>query len=129
MTRPVELEDGTEDPRYLEYDGDLCDDDQRCEHGIFIGSSWGPDILCGYCEEGISAEEMERSILLDRHYSANKTFRMMIPVISTIHQEGKVELPLLIEFQKNVNRLVQVLEEMAALDEREKVANNQGIGS
>ena len=58
MTRPVELEDGTEDPRYLEYDGDLQDDDQRCEHGKFIGSWWGPDILCGYCEDGISQKEL-----------------------------------------------------------------------
>ena len=124
MTRPIELEDGTEDPRYLEYDGDLQDEAQRCEHGKFIGSWGGPDILCHYCESGISVEEMNRMHLAERHYSTNKTFRMMIPVISTIHQEGKVELPLLIEFQKNVNQLVQVLEEMAALDEREKVANN-----
>tara|TARA_Y100000034_G_C6872545_1_gene398583 strand:- start:399 stop:758 length:360 start_codon:yes stop_codon:yes gene_type:complete len=119
MTRPVELEDGTEDPRYLEYDGDLCDDDQRCEHGIFIGSSWGPDILCGYCEEGISAEEMERSILLDRRYDERRYLRMFVEAIRVIHKEGEVELPLLIEFQKNVNRLVQVLEEIAEMDEKE----------
>jgi hypothetical protein len=58
MTRPVELEDGTEDPRYLEYDGDRQDASQYCEHGKFIGSWWGPDILCGYCESGISVEDL-----------------------------------------------------------------------
>ena len=124
MTRPVELEDGTEDPSYLEYDGDLQDEAQRCEHGKFIGSWWGPDILCHYCEEGISVEDMNRRHLSEKWYIADKTFRMIVLAVNTIHQEGRIELPLLIEFQKNVNQLVQVLEEMAALDEREKVANN-----
>lgn len=119
MTRPVELEDGTEDPRYLEYDGDLQDENQRCEHGKFIGSWWGPDILCGYCESGISTEEMERGHLQGRRYNERHLLRMMVETIRIIHKEGEVELPLLIEFQKNVNRLVQVLEEIAEMDERE----------
>lgn len=41
----------------LPYDGDLNDDSQRCQHGTFIGSWWGPDYLCWACEEGISVEE------------------------------------------------------------------------
>lgn len=40
------------------YDEDLNDARQRCEHGTFIGSWWGPDYLCGYCEDGISVQEM-----------------------------------------------------------------------
>jgi hypothetical protein len=119
MTSPVELEDGTEDPRYLEYDGDLQDENQRCEHGKFIGSWWGPDIMCGYCESGISAEEMERGHLQGRRYNERHLLRLMVEAIRVIHKEGEVELPLLIEFQKNVNRLVQVLEEIAEMDERE----------
>lgn len=23
-----------------------------CKHGTYIGSWWGPDYLCGYCEDG-----------------------------------------------------------------------------
>lgn len=35
-----------------QWDWDIHDDSQYCEHGTFIGSWWGPDILCGYCEAG-----------------------------------------------------------------------------
>lgn len=35
-----------------EYDWDRNDDSQYCEHGTFIGSWWGPDILCLHCELG-----------------------------------------------------------------------------
>ena len=35
-----------------EYDWDRNDRSQYCKHGKFIGSWWGPDILCGYCEAG-----------------------------------------------------------------------------
>jgi hypothetical protein len=35
-----------------EYDWDRSDRSQYCKHGKFIGSWWGPDILCGYCEAG-----------------------------------------------------------------------------
>lgn len=34
----------------LPYDGDLDDPSQRCQHGTFIGSHWGPDYLCPACE-------------------------------------------------------------------------------
>ena len=33
-----------------EYDWDRNDSSQYCKHGNFIGSWWGPDILCGACE-------------------------------------------------------------------------------
>jgi hypothetical protein len=33
-----------------EYDWDRNDRSQYCKHGKFIGSWWGPDILCVYCE-------------------------------------------------------------------------------
>lgn len=36
----------------LPYDGDLNDPKQRCRHGTFIGSWWGPDYLCLQCELG-----------------------------------------------------------------------------
>jgi len=35
-----------------DYDEDLDDPRQRCMHGTFIGSWWGPDYLCGACEMG-----------------------------------------------------------------------------
>lgn len=36
----------------LGYDADISDPSQRCKHGTFIGSSWGPDYLCHQCEMG-----------------------------------------------------------------------------
>ena len=63
MTSPVELEDGSEDPRYLEHDGDRQDASQYCEHGKYIGSWWGPDIMCGHCESGISALDLMKGEL------------------------------------------------------------------
>lgn len=35
-----------------EFDWDRSDRSQYCKHGRFIGSWWGPDILCGACEAG-----------------------------------------------------------------------------
>lgn len=35
-----------------EWDWDKNDSSQYCKHGTFIGSWWGPDILCGRCEMG-----------------------------------------------------------------------------
>ena len=43
-------EDYTEDDRY---DWDRNDRRQYCPHGNFIGSPWGPDLLCGACEDGL----------------------------------------------------------------------------
>ena len=48
-------DDYTDDDRY---DWDRNDDRQYCQHGTFIGSWWGPDILCMWCENGATVEEM-----------------------------------------------------------------------
>ena len=42
----------------LGYDADHNDPSQFCEHGTFIGSWWGPDYLCGWCEMGVSVDEV-----------------------------------------------------------------------
>jgi hypothetical protein len=42
-----------EDYRYGdEWDWDQSDPAQYCEHGTFIGSWWGPDLMCWRCEMG-----------------------------------------------------------------------------
>ena len=33
-----------------EFDWDRNDDNQYCKHGTFIGSWWGPDLMCLACE-------------------------------------------------------------------------------
>ena len=42
-------DDYTEDDRY---DWDRNDSSQYCKHGNFIGSWWGPDLMCFACEMG-----------------------------------------------------------------------------
>lgn len=37
----------------LGYDADVGDPSQYCKHGTFIGSDWGPEYLCGRCEDGV----------------------------------------------------------------------------
>ena len=41
----------------MSYDEDYQDPRQRCKHGTFIGSWWGPDYLCMDCEMGTSDYE------------------------------------------------------------------------
>lgn len=41
------------------YDEDHNDPKQHCEHGTFIGSWWGPDYLCQWCENGTSRADFE----------------------------------------------------------------------
>jgi hypothetical protein len=43
----------------LGYDADHDDPSQYCIHGTWIGSWWGPDYLCGYCEMGVTVKEMQ----------------------------------------------------------------------
>lgn len=55
---PVEWQDALSGPadtldEQLGYDADHSDPSQYCRHGTFIGSWWGPDILCGLCESGL----------------------------------------------------------------------------
>lgn len=55
--RTVDYFDGmTEyDDRYEygdDWDWDQSDPRQYCEHGTFVGSWWGPDLMCPRCEMG-----------------------------------------------------------------------------
>lgn len=45
----AELEDEQEGDQF---DWDHNDPRQYCKHGVFIGSWWGPDLMCGRCESG-----------------------------------------------------------------------------
>lgn len=40
-----------------EWDWDRNDARQYCRHGTFIGSWWGPDLLCWRCEMGDEYED------------------------------------------------------------------------
>lgn len=76
------MHDYTEADRW---DWDYGDPRQRCRHGNFIGSAWGPDILCGDCEsmqDDPSLNDMLREI--DRNISKiQHEFNGMSNFIST----------------------------------------------
>ena len=75
----------------LEYDGDLHDPKQRCEHGTFIGSWWGPDYLCHWCEDGISVEEMHRIQAANARYRCEQKVAegtRLLDIIFTTMVEG-----------------------------------------
>lgn len=55
-----------------EYDWDQSRDDQHCEHGTFIGSWWGPDLMCQWCEGGVSVAEMHAYYAAQRQREYDK---------------------------------------------------------
>lgn len=69
MTMTMVEDDYTEDDRW---DWDRNDDSQYCKHGTFIGSWWGPDILCQWCEDGISVAEMREIFKANRRREIQK---------------------------------------------------------
>lgn len=68
--RDTELYDEDTDTYYgLDYvDEDDDFDRYHCPHGTYIGTPGGPDILCGWCEEGISMEEYKEIMKAQRAY-------------------------------------------------------------
>lgn len=41
---------------------DYATDNNYCIHGQYIGTPWGADYICGYCEDGVSAEEFAKIV-------------------------------------------------------------------
>ena len=68
----------------LDYDGDTNDESQYCPHGTFIGSWWGPDYLCQWCEDGISVEEMRAILKRSAYVRANRKIDEGINLLSII---------------------------------------------
>jgi hypothetical protein len=50
--------DDSNDPEFRAPDG-------YCEHGVYVGGS-GIDWMCGYCEDGITAAEVNRAVRAER---------------------------------------------------------------
>lgn len=79
---------------------DLNEESFYCEHGKYIGSPYGPDYLCQWCEDGVSAAEYaaimrerairdlreaeaghERLIRAVQHQQPGKRYRVMLALI------------------------------------------------
>jgi hypothetical protein len=68
----------------LGYDADHNDDSQYCIHGTFIGSWWGPDYLCGWCEDGVSVAEMHAYYRTQRERKVRDTLRIRDAVVKAV---------------------------------------------
>lgn len=80
-----------------QYDWDQSDENQYCPHGQFIGSWWGPDILCRFCEDGVTKTEFEEIMAAEYHrnlvtMATRNVYDDMIPVIKsrTHHDPDKL---------------------------------------
>lgn len=64
-----------------DHDEDFNDPAQRCKHGTFIGSWWGPDYLCHYCELGYTEEEFQATIRQEAIARLTEQLERIIPRI------------------------------------------------
>lgn len=84
-------QDYTESDRW---DWDHEDPRQYCRHGSFIGSWWGPDILCSHCEMG-DDPTMNEMISSEWHKLDKMKIKMgatvdfAIKIIAGVDQESK----------------------------------------
>jgi hypothetical protein len=68
----------------LPYDGDTDNPNQYCKHGTFIGSWWGPDYLCGWCEDGVSVADMKAALTEQRIHRQITHVKGMIRVYGVV---------------------------------------------
>lgn len=73
---------------HLGYDADHDDPSQYCEHGSFIGSWWGPDYLCQWCEDGVSVAEMREIIQARRQREADDIERWADEALRVLQAEA-----------------------------------------
>lgn len=74
-------------------------DDVYCVHGTFVGGWAGPDYICGYCEEGISPEQLE-DIRLENERLARRWARVRMAQLERLsrwHGEAREEDPALFD--------------------------------
>lgn len=88
-------DDYTDDDRY---DWDRSDDSQYCEHGSFIGSWWGPDLLCQHCENGTTVAQLDRWAVAGSRRKLNALRKQIVDVFVTstglfadLDQQGRDE--------------------------------------
>jgi hypothetical protein len=76
-------EDNTHMPAY---DEDHNDPRQHCVHGTFVGSWWGPDYLCSWCEDGISVDDMHAILAAQRERHMARAMEAYDAMVATLAQ-------------------------------------------
>jgi hypothetical protein len=71
-----------------EFDWDQSRDDQHCQHGTFIGSWWGPDLMCQWCEDGISVAEMRAYYRRERERRADTALGIAWVILEVLPPTG-----------------------------------------
>lgn len=100
----------------LGYDADHDDASQFCEHGNFIGSWWGPDYLCQWCEDGISVAEMRSIIMAARQREADEIERWADHALRVLREEAT-------DHRKRARHLCVVVPYIADSDQARRYLN------
>jgi hypothetical protein len=69
----------TEQDEILGYDADHSDARQYCKHGTWIGSWWGPDYMCGACEDGTTDRDYVIGCLKQEIRRQQEAIRRIFP--------------------------------------------------
>lgn len=102
------------------WDWDYNDFRQRCRHGQFIGSSWGPDIICGRCEMG---EDPTIAEMLREIYAETKRLDDSAQVVTNFVSkiapflEGESRTAVLAKFQETLEEKIALHEELSSKSE------------
>lgn len=108
----MSIDDYTEEDRW---DWDYNDIRQRCRHGAFIGSSWGPDIICGKCEMG---EDPTIAEMLLELYTRTKRIDDSVQTITTFVGkiapliDGESKAAVLDKFQEFLEERIRIHDEI-----------------
>lgn len=70
---------------------DYASDSNYCSHGTYIGNAWGADYICGYCEDGVSAEQFaeivrEREAERQREFDQREGFSLIGRMQKRLHR-------------------------------------------
>lgn len=86
---------------------------EYCEHGTYLGPCVGPDVMCGWCETGISVDEVTYGSLVERVDRHRRAVEQRAEWIGLIVRQGEKITPARAE--KIVALAAEVAEESALL--------------
>lgn len=68
---------------------DFATDEHYCEHGTYIGTWCGPDYICGFCEQGITVDEMRAAAERARLHEIDNIERNVEQMLSACQRAGR----------------------------------------
>lgn len=110
-----------------EFDWDQGDASQHCKHGTFIGSWAGPDLLCGWCEDGI---DMAEFLVIQREAAIRARKVVLVRGVWDDQEFSRILVNTLLTFQRRDDlagytaRIIQEMDEWAG-EEAARIINER----